>query len=427
MNAAPQNLQQAREPFSAFVCDDETLELIRAVAGEIGWQVEQCNKGGLRNAIQSLSISSSPNILFVDVSESGDLISDINSLAEVCEPGTIVIASGKVNDVRLYRDLLSSGIQDYLLKPLSVTQVRDCLLQAQTMLNAPKVVDTVEGDSVSHVITVVGTRGGVGSSMVATSLAWLMSEHAERRTVLLDLDLHFGTVALTLDLAPGRGLVDAVENPSRIDALFIERAVVRASDNLGLLSAEAPLQEALGSPDGSAFYQLQEELQALYEVTIVDMPRHILVPFPHLASQANTIILVSDVTLASARDVIRILPWLKQNAPEAHILVVANKVQTVAGELSRKDFETSIEHKIDVAIPYDPKMLAQAAQLGTSYAEASGKDKRGKMWNLLMRNILDAVEGENDGQADKVNVKTENSFFERIGEIGTLLSGKGTK
>ena len=45
-------------------------------------------------------------------------LNDINGLAEVCEPGTVVIAAGQVNDVRLYRDLVASGIQDYILKPL---------------------------------------------------------------------------------------------------------------------------------------------------------------------------------------------------------------------------------------------------------------------------------------------------------------------
>src|SRR3546814_3135768 len=87
---------------------DDTLELIRAAAGDMGWPTEKCNKGGLRNAVQSLSVSASPNILFVDMSESGDPINDINALAEVCEPGTVVIAAGQVNDVRLYRDLLST-------------------------------------------------------------------------------------------------------------------------------------------------------------------------------------------------------------------------------------------------------------------------------------------------------------------------------
>src|SRR3546814_1961626 len=86
-------------------------------------------KGGLRNAVQSLSVAASPNILFVDISESGDPLNDINGLAEVCEPGTVVIAAGQVNDVRLYRDLISSGLQDYLLKPFGADQLREVFTQ----------------------------------------------------------------------------------------------------------------------------------------------------------------------------------------------------------------------------------------------------------------------------------------------------------
>ena len=267
-----------REPFNAFVCDDDTLELVRQVAGDLGWPTEKCNKGGLRNAVQTLSVSASPNILFVDMSESGDPINDINALAEVCEPGTVVIAAGQVNDVRLYRDLLSSGIQDYLLKPLSVDQLRDSFAQAQAMLSAPKHADGA-ADRPHHLMAVVGVRGGVGASLVSTSLAWAFSEQAERHTALLDLDVHFGTGALTLDLEPGRGLIDAIDNPSRIDGLFIERAMVRASDKLSLLSAEAPIHQPVLT-DGSAFFQLEEELRNAFEMTVVDIPRQVLIPFP---------------------------------------------------------------------------------------------------------------------------------------------------
>ena len=126
-----------RDPFAAFICDEAALDVLRPVVIEMGWQPEKCNKGGLRNAVQSLSIAASPAILMVDLSESGDPLNDINALAEVCEPGTVVIAVGQVNDVRLYRDLLASGIHDYLLKPLSASQLRDSLTQAQAVFIAP--------------------------------------------------------------------------------------------------------------------------------------------------------------------------------------------------------------------------------------------------------------------------------------------------
>jgi len=74
-------------------------------------------------------------------------------------------------------------------------------------------------------------------------------------------------------------------------------------------------------------------------------------------------VIVAELTLASARDVIRILSWLKSNAPQSQVIVVLNKV--VAGatpEITKKDFEASIERKIDVVIPYDLKVTSQAAK-----------------------------------------------------------------
>lgn len=419
---APFKSPGLRDPFSAFVCDDDTLELIRAAANDMGWPIEKCNKGGLRNAVQSLSVSASPNILFVDMSESGDPINDINALAEVCEPGTVVIAAGQVNDVRLYRDLLSSGIQDYLLKPLSLEQVRESLTMAQAMLTAPKHAD-MQDDKPHHMMAVVGVRGGVGASLVSTSLAWAMSEQAGRQTALLDLDVHFGTGALTLDLEPGRGLIDAIDNPSRIDGLFIERAMVRASDKLSLLSAEAPIHQPVLT-DGSAFFQLEEELRNAFEMTIVDLPRQVLIPFPHLVSEAGTILLVTDVTLAAARDSIRLLSWLKQNVPGARVLLVANKFQTTVGELSRKEFESSIERQIDVLIPFDPKLVSQSAKLGKSYAETCKGTKSAQVWSNLMRLILDGADVEAD-EAQAVTAKSK-SGGSLLGKLG-LMTKKGSK
>jgi pilus assembly protein CpaE len=363
-----------RDPFVAFVCDEATAEALRPIAIELGWSPEKVNKGGLRNAVQTLSVSASPNILFVDLSESGDPLNDINALAEVCEPGTVVIASGQVNDVRLYRDLLASGIHDYLLKPLNPDALRDVFAQAQTAMNAPKHVDTAV-ERPHCAVAVIGTRGGAGASTIATSLAWLLSDKHVRSTALLDLDVHFGTGALALDLEPGRGLTDAIENPSRIDGLFIERAMVRASERLAVLSAEAPIHSPIMS-DGAAFYQLQEEMRSAFECTVIDLPRGMLVNHPHLITDVQVAVLVTDLTLAAARDAIRILSWFKSNAPQTQVILAANKVQPAAVlEISRKDFEASIERKIDLLVPFDAKLASQAAKLGKPLAEVAKNAK----------------------------------------------------
>src|SRR5512139_3645582 len=374
MNAPwkPGTAQGNRDPFAAFICDEASLDVLRPIVIEMGWQPEKCNKGGLRNAVQSLSISASPNVLLIDLSESGDPLNDINALAEVCEPGTIVVAIGQVNDVRLYRDLVASGIHDYLLKPFTVDQLRDTFAHAQAILSGPR--GEAQVDKPHVMAAVIGVRGGVGASTVATSLAWLMGEKAHRSTALLDLDVHFGTGALALDLEPGRGLTDAIENPSRIDGLFIERAMIRANERLSVLSAEAPLHQPLIT-DGTAFFQLQEEMKNAFESTVLDLPRHMLIQYPHMVHDAHVAVVVSELTLAATRDTIRILSWLKANAPQTKVVVVANRMPSGGAlEISKKDFEQSIERNVDIVFPEDRKVAAQAAKLGKPMAEiATGK------------------------------------------------------
>jgi len=412
-----------RDPFAAYMCDDASLDLLRSLTIELGWQPEKCTKGGLRSAVQSLSVAASPNILMIDLSESGDPLNDINALAEVCEPGTVVLAVGQVNDVRLYRDLISSGIHDYLLKPLSLASLRDALTQAQTAFSTPKVADV--STEKKHVSTaVVGTRGGVGASTIATSLAWLFSTDSKLATALLDLDIHFGTGALCLDLEPGRGLTDAIENPSRIDGLFIERAMIRANDNLALLSAEAPINAPLLT-DGGAFMQLEEEFRAAFDMTVIDMPRNMLVNFPQLLGDVNVVVLATEMTLASARDSIRLLSWLKNNAPHAQVIVAANKVQAGLTEISRSDFEASIERKIDLCIPYDLKASSNAAKLGQTFAEAN----KGSKAALALREVAQLVVGSGDkaesGAAGKKALLSKFDFKTMLAKKDKSAPAKG--
>ena len=254
---------------------------------------------------------------------------------------------------------------------------------------------------IAHIVStaVVGTRGGVGASTVATSLAWLFSTDHALATALLDLDIHFGTGALTLDLEPGRGLTDAIDNPARIDGLFLERAMVRANDNLAILSAEASISTPLMT-DGTAFMRLEEEFRQSFDMTMIDLPRNMLINFPLLLNTVNAVVVVTELTLAAARDTIRLLAWLKANAAQAQIVIVANRVQPGLQEISKADFEASIEARIDHVIPADPKAAIQAAQLGQALVNANPASKATAALRGLTQEIRAIAGGEPAGAGE---------------------------
>ena len=376
-----------REAFAAFLTDDATIKTLNPVASELGWSTERIQSGGIANAVRSLSVMTSPEFLIVDLSESTDPRADINALAEVCEPGTVVLAVGKENDVGLYRDLINSGIQDYMVKPVTAEVLREAISSAQAALQGPAAIE--ESLPQAHkVVCIIGARGGVGASTIATSTAWILAHELDRHVAELDLDIHFGTSALTFDLEPGRGLCDALENPGRVDGLFIDRAMIKESDKFSILGAEAPVTEPL-NPDPAALAHLISELKNGFEVVVIDCPRGVVTNHPHILQEVSDIVIVADLSLAATRDTIRLLSFVQEAAPSANITLITSKVAPgMNNEVTQKDFETSVERKADWSIPLDTKSALVSAKKGKSMPQAAKGSKPVRACRELAEKIV---------------------------------------
>jgi pilus assembly protein CpaE len=191
-----------------------------------------------------------------------------------------------------------------------------------------------------RLIAVIGARGGVGATTVATNLAWTLAHDHEMRVALVDLDLFFGTCGLSLDLELGRGFREALENPARVDSLFIERAMVREGENLFVLSTEEALDGAF-SFDPSALTSLIERLRRDFQCVVFDFPRFAARRQAHVLTPPSAIMIVSDASLAGMRDTMRLSALLKKTAANAEITVVLNRVGATlpansAGRTSRR-------------------------------------------------------------------------------------------
>lgn len=384
-----------RAPFSAFVSGEDLVQAFSEVAGENGWDVEKVHEGGVGQAIRTLALEPSPQILVVDLSGSEDPRADVAALSEVCLSGTLVIALGTVNDVTLYRDLAAAGVYDYMVKPVAHQVIREAIINAEDALAAAQEVsDPGEQAQKREVITFVGARGGVGATTLAVNSSWYMAHTLKNNVGLLDLDLNFGTTALSFDLEPGRGLCDALDHPDRVDGLFIERAMIKESENLSILGAEAPLADPSYN-DHSAIDHLFDELGRNFDMLIVDLPQRFLSSYKSVLERSSKVVVVADLSLASIRDTIRLLGFIREIAPDAQTLVVANKYGTQT-EVTKQNFEEAVECKIDALIPLDQRSAIAAARSAKTILQVAGSGKAGTAIKALTDSFGVARKSEDD-------------------------------
>ena len=359
---------QEQRQFRAFVQDDPTRQVVDQVIGELAIPNASVHKGGIREATRVLGEQRSPRLLVVDISGVDLPLSAVNELAEVCEPGVTVIALGDRNDVGLFRDLINNGVSDYLVKPIATALMQKSLLNVVESATQGR-----QNDRRGRLVVVTGARGGVGATMLATGISWTIANRRRRRVALVDLDLQFGTVALALDLEPSPGLREALEHPGRIDALFVDRAMVRHSDTLYVLSGEESLGDPM-SPDTSSLDILLKELRNKFHYVVVDLPRQVSPATQHVAQGATNLVLVTDLSLAGMRDTLRQLALLPTTNAACQVTLVANRVgEYREGEIARKEFEAAVGRAVDLVIPFDAKSVAAATNVGRPVVEGRGK------------------------------------------------------
>ena len=339
-----------------FVRDHDSEGVIRQCLIDIGVTAPEFKTGGVNEAITELATRPSPRLLIVDVHGVDDPVARIHDLANVCDPTTGVIVIGESNDIRLYRELKSEGVVEYYFTPL----VRTLVMQScnAIVLGVGSKLPTAR---TGKLIFVVGVRGGVGTTTIAVATAWHLAEDNKRRVCLIDLDMQFGDAALQLNVAPSHALREALDHPDRVDELFLDRGMARASERLGVIAALEPLDEATMPSEAGVMPLLERLLQrnryVFVDIPMTSAPR--LMPMLHLP---GTILLISIGSLVCARDVARLREKLGPNSAERTTVHVLNKSGSNDG-LPDADFIRAIGTPPDVIMPYS-REIAVASRLG---------------------------------------------------------------
>jgi pilus assembly protein CpaE len=324
--------------------------------------------GGAAAAVAHYQESPTPNLIILESHLSrGELIAELDELAQSCDPGTKVVIVGKANDVVLYRDLMKRGISEYLVAPISTFDLMECL---SALYNNP------ETDPVGQVLAFVGAKGGVGSSTICHNVAWTLSEALATDIVIADMDLAFGTTGLDFNQDPVQGIADALQNPDRLDEVLLDRLLTTCSKHLSIFAAPVVLDRDYDmSPEGCE--TVIDVVRQNVPFVAVDLP-HTWAPWTkRLLTQADEIVITAIPDLANLRNAKNIIDLVrttrKNDSPPHLVLNMANMQKRP--EITAKEFEAALDVKTLAVIDFDCENFGQAANNGQMIEEYNAKSK----------------------------------------------------
>ncbi|MEL6505047.1 MAG: CpaE family protein [Pseudomonadota bacterium] len=324
------------------------------------------NMGGIAAAVDFYQTATTPNLIIVESKLVGQaLTSELGKLADVCDEGTNVVVVGHKNDVLLYRSLISLGVAEYLVAPISMTDVMEIVT---TLFVNP------EAAPLGNTIVFLGAKGGVGSSTIAHNVAWAISSGFESDVILTDLDLAFGTANIDFDQDPAQGVAEAVFSSDRIDETFLDRLLAKCSDHLSLLAAPSTLDREYDF-DAEDFNNLLEVAQRGTPNVIVDMPHVWTAWAKEVLTQADKVVITATPDLASLRNTKNMVDMLAELRPnDGKPFLVLNQCNVPKRpEISVEDFTQPLGIEPTIVLNFEPALYGLASNNGQMLSEADPK------------------------------------------------------
>jgi pilus assembly protein CpaE len=312
------------------------------------------------------------DLLIVDIANASDPVADAAALKTALPGSCMVIGVGRINDVALYRDLMAVGFSDYLALPLAegvMSRAVDRALDQRERGGGPAA--SGKAATKPRTLSVVGARGGVGATTLAVTLAAMIGTRLQEEVLLIDFDLHYGSLMLALDLEAIDALREALDQPDRIDALFIQQVAQKKSDFLYAIGAEEPPGGGFQARPHAAADFLRS-VHRRFRWIVADVPRGDPVIQRQVIEASTDIVLVTDLSLPGVRDAMRLQQLAHDVAPQAQLhLVTGGTLDPRRSAVKVADLERTLKRKVDCQIPADAPSALSAVNVGKPLPEAA--------------------------------------------------------
>ncbi|HTO28975.1 MAG TPA: AAA family ATPase [Devosia sp.] len=334
------------------------------------------HNGGIDGAVETYKSNPTPNLIIVETLLAPDEIPGaLERLAEVCDASTRVVVLGHVNDVLLYRELIRSGISEYIVLPATAQQIVSAITELFASENAAPIGRTV---------AFVSAKGGAGSSTVAHNVSWAIATALRQDTLILDMDLAFGTAGLNFNQDPPHGLADALMANQKVDQTMLDRLMSKAANHISLLTAPVTLDRTYDFEERE-FEQVLELCQNTMPMVVLDIPHAWNAWVRQTLATVDEVVIVAEPDLANLRNAKNLADTVRALRPteNAPCLVLNKVAMPRRPEINAAEFASSVECQLIGQLAFDAALFGTAANNGQMIAEVAANNKINDVYRAI--------------------------------------------
>jgi pilus assembly protein CpaE len=336
-------------------------------------------------------------------------------------PDLEVFLTSSRTDPQVLLEAFRLGVKEFLPQPLTRQEVEPALARFEERFNGR--VSSAETQS-GRVVSVIGARGGMGTSTVATNLATSVQHASQRESVaLMDLDMHGGDLGLFLDLHASQGLKHLSKDISRLDETIVRSSLAQHSSGLHLLASGHEGFEKTEQVPGSTM-RVIGLLRSMHRHVFVDCG-HVLEPAVKEALDcSDQVIVVTTLSLPAIRRTKRLLETLgTKQYPAGKVLVVVNRYTNDQKELL-SETEDMLGLRMAGLIPNDYGTASEALDHGKPLTIMASRTTIGQWYLKGTNQLIGDMSAINGAGAGNESSKKASFLGRYLPSFGLETGGK---
>ncbi len=307
------------------------------------------------------------DIVVADLDPAPETVLPILSEVMSEEGAPAVFATSELTDGPLILKVMRLGVREFLPKPIEGTS----LLEATEKVSAQRPAHARSG----KLITVMGSAGGVGATMLATSLAVELASLAERPVTVVDLDYRYGQVATFLDIEPKYTLADLCGTPEQLEPHVMNRALAAHSSGVKILARPANFAES-DVITAAACVGVLSNLMSMCDYVVADGPARFDNGAQPMLALSDVNLLVVQLLIPCVRNAMRMIDSFKESGASLdRTKLVVNRVGRDSGHVTVEHVSETLGLPVFTTLPDDWATVSGAINLGEPLKTHSPKSK----------------------------------------------------